>query len=51
MTIIPYTGSDQWVEDKIFEIHKCLNSDIIPESSEDCDFCAYNQAVVEVTRI
>ncbi len=51
MTIIPYTGSDQWVEDKILEIHKFLNSDIIPEASVDCDFCAYNQAVVEVTRI
>ena len=51
ITVIPYTGSDQWVEDKILEIHRCLNSDVIPESSEDCDFCAYNKAVMEVTRI
>ena len=50
VTLIPYTGNDQWIEGTILEIHKCLNSDVIPEASQDCDYCAYIDAVNEVTR-
>ncbi len=48
ITLIPYTGNDQWVEKTILEIHKCLNSDIIPEASPDCDYCGYIAAAGEV---
>jgi CRISPR/Cas system-associated exonuclease Cas4 (RecB family) len=41
ITLIPYVGDDYWVEKTLFEIKKCLDSDVIPESGEDCDFCAY----------
>lgn len=50
VTLISYTGNDQWIEDKIFEIHKCLNGDIIPEASNECDYCAYIDAVNSVSR-
>ncbi|MDO8600807.1 MAG: PD-(D/E)XK nuclease family protein [bacterium] len=39
--LIAYTGSDAWVEKTLFEIKKCLESDVIPELSERCDHCAY----------
>lgn len=44
--IIPYTGDDSWVEGTIKEAIKCLNSDQLPESGEDCDFCKYRQAAL-----
>lgn len=50
LTLIPYEGKDNWVEGTIFDIHKCLNSDVIPEADEDCDFCRYRDSVEEVIR-
>jgi hypothetical protein len=47
VTLIPYTGNSDWVENTILDIHKCLNSNKIPESSTDCDYCAYLTAVSE----
>lgn len=47
LTLIPYEGDDSWVSATIKEIHKCLNSDTIPLSAEDCDLCAYRQAASE----
>ena len=41
LTLIPYKGNDSWVEEKVIEAHKCLNSDTIPEASTECDYCAY----------
>jgi len=49
LTLIPYEGDDSWVDGIIKDMHKCLNSDIIPESGKNCDFCAYRKAVLEVS--
>jgi CRISPR/Cas system-associated exonuclease Cas4 (RecB family) len=48
LTLIAYEGDDSWVNGTIKDIHKCLNSDTIPESAEDCDLCAYRKAASEV---
>jgi len=48
LTLIPYEGNDDWVEGTVKEMHECLNSNDIPESDEDCDFCMYRDAVGEV---
>ena len=45
ITLIPYEGNDGWVEDTVMGIHKCLNSDSVPGSGEDCDFCNYREAI------
>ena len=42
--IIPYKGNDSWVEGTIKKAIGCLNSDILPEPGDDCDFCKYRQA-------
>ena len=34
ITILNYIGNDNWIENIINDIHKCLNSDEIPRSSE-----------------
>ncbi len=42
--IIPYTGTDAWVEQTIGQIHACLNSASPPEPSCDCEHCGYAAA-------
>jgi len=48
VTLIAYTGSDSWVETTIEKIKKCLDSDLIPDSGDDCDYCEYREAVGQV---
>jgi len=48
LTLIPYKGDDSWVEQAIKDAHGCLNSDIIPSPSPDCDYCNYIEAATEV---
>jgi len=48
ITLIPYTGKDNWVEPTIVEAYNCLQSDSIPKSGSDCDYCAYRQAAGQV---
>lgn len=43
--LIPYEGDDSWVEGVIFDAIECLNSNKLPESGNDCDFCNYRKAV------
>ncbi len=45
ITLIPYKGDDSWVEKAILNIHKCLNSDEIPEPDSECDYCNYVKAI------
>src|SRR3989338_10914007 len=39
--IIPYTGSDAWVEGSITAAHICLNRRTTPPPSATCLYCAY----------
>lgn len=48
--IIPYEGSDEWIEGTIKDIHACLMSDALPESSPECDYCLYREAAREVEK-
>jgi CRISPR/Cas system-associated exonuclease Cas4 (RecB family) len=43
--LIPYKGDDSWIEKTLKDIKKCLMSDSVPESSDDCDYCRYCWAV------
>lgn len=45
LTLIPYSGNDEWVEQAISEAHKCLSSNHVPDVSKDCDYCAYRHAI------
>lgn len=44
VTLIPYEGSDGWVEETILKAKECLDSDSIPECGDDCDYCSYYSA-------
>ncbi len=43
--LLDYTGDDSWVEKKLIEIKKCLDSDTIPSYTSDCDFCNYQKKI------
>lgn len=45
VSIISYEGDDSWIEPTLFEIKKCLNSDKIPLSSENCEYCKYRELI------
>lgn len=45
VTIIPYTGSDRWIEKTLHDLKKCLMSPEVPASSRDCEYCAYIKTV------
>ena len=49
VTLIPYIGNDSWIEKTIFDIHKCLNNDKIPEPNPDCDYCSYVNSIFRNT--
>lgn len=46
--LIPYVGNDDWVEKTILDAIHVLQNDVMPESGEACDFCAYRKAVSEL---
>lgn len=50
VVLIPYKGSDTWVEPTINDIHKCLDSKKIPKADPDCDYCNYRRAVKKIEK-
>jgi len=46
--IIPYKGSDSWVEKAVNDAFLCLKSPSIPQALPDCDFCNYRKAAFSV---
>lgn len=46
--ILCYEGDDSWVLETVKKASDCLKSDSIPDSSPDCDYCAYRNAAREV---
>jgi len=47
--LIPYEGRDDWVEPTIHDLHRCLQSEAIPDAGKECDYCAYVTATREVS--
>ena len=45
ISLIPYKGDDRWVDEAVKGLYVCLQSDQLPESGEDCQFCQYREAV------
>lgn len=58
IVLIPYQGSDAWVEDTLLQIKACLESSTIPKSGKDCEHCMwwnarakYEQSTVEIKTV
>lgn len=46
--IVSHKGKEDWVEKTIINAKKCLMSDKIPTSSENCDYCKYRRATEKI---
>jgi hypothetical protein len=42
--VLPYAGSDSWVEGALIALKRCLTSESIPRPADECEFCGYTQA-------
>jgi len=49
-TVIPYKGSDVWIEPILAEIKKTLESDLLPPSAKECKNCSYVDKVNTATQ-
>jgi len=47
MSIVPYTGNDNWVPLTLLEIKETLNSPKLPNPALDCEYCAYKKMSVQ----
>jgi hypothetical protein len=43
MSVLPYEGSDSWIEDALGGVKDCLMQDVPPPSTADCEWCQYRQ--------
>jgi len=54
VSIIPYKGNTDWIEKIIFDMKKCLDSEVPPSSNDKCEFCTYrkvtNQVLVDISK-
>jgi CRISPR/Cas system-associated exonuclease Cas4 (RecB family) len=41
ISVLEYKGNEHWIEETIFQIKELLDQDIVPDYSEDCDYCTY----------
>lgn len=42
--IIPYQGTDTWIENQLVSAMNCLQGKTLPLSRPDCPYCSYRQA-------
>lgn len=52
--VIPYTGSDDWVEPTLVKMKVCMDSDAMPPIGDaamggPCDYCSYARSRTELT--
>ena len=48
LTILSDQADDSWVEEALINAHACLQSDVPPDPSPNCDFCKYLGAVSNI---
>jgi len=44
LTLVPYKGSTDWIDDTLIALKTCLDSEQIPPAGEECDYCRYREA-------
>lgn len=44
VTLIPYTGNADWIDDTLLAIKDVLGAETLPPVDPSCDYCAYREA-------
>lgn len=47
VTLVPCTGTTDWMEETLDQIKACLESEELPPVGEGCEYCPYRQAAGE----
>ena len=50
VVVLPYEGSDNWVEDALIAARDCLMNDVVPVAAPDCDYCNYRKNAEEAMK-
>jgi hypothetical protein len=45
LTLVPYKGNTDWVDDVLIQLKDCLDSDELPSPGDNCDYCTYREVV------
>lgn len=45
LTLVPYKGSTDWIEESLLKLKACLDSDELPMAGAECDYCKYRETV------
>ncbi len=48
--IIPYKGGTSWIEKTLVDIKNCLDGNLIPQRSVECDYCTYTKTIEQIDR-
>jgi CRISPR/Cas system-associated exonuclease Cas4 (RecB family) len=49
ITIFPYEGKDDWVEQKLNDIKSCLEAEQMPKEDQTCEHCTYAKSRTVLT--
>ena len=44
LTLIAHRGSTDWVEPTLLKLKECLDSEALPATAPDCDYCRYRES-------
>ena len=47
ISLLPYEGNADWISSTLLDIRKTLQSNDLPASAADCDYCRYRDAVTQ----
>ncbi len=47
--VLPCVGDDSWIEEALIRARTCLEGEL-PESADDCDYCAYRNRAKELEK-
>ncbi|MEO8065519.1 MAG: PD-(D/E)XK nuclease family protein [Candidatus Doudnabacteria bacterium] len=50
ITVLPYKGSDKWIEKALMDIKKLLHSDKLPKYTADCEDCEYQKDILALAK-
>ncbi len=50
VTLIPYKGNDDWIENALLAAQDCLSSESIPKADVECDYCLYASGLKKLTQ-
>lgn len=50
VAVIPYKGSDFWIESALINAKDCLMGEFVPDPSDSCDYCSYVSSVNDHVR-